>query len=452
MTDPIHIFWFRRDLRFKDNHGLFQALTTDRKVLPIFIFDRNILDELEDRDDKRVTFIYQVISRLNGALARKERSIRCFYGKPLDCFKQLVAEYDIDTVFSNRDYEPYAEERDTAVAAFLKENGVAFRQFRDSVLREPGEVLTKSGDPYSVYTPFKRRWLECFSPEVAARYESEKHLSAFLEEKHEMPSLEDMGFTYNDPELGSPEIPADKLRNYDQNRDFPAADKVSRLGAHLRFGTLSIREALRQAREINDVWQSQLIWRDFFFQIMWFYPHVLKRAFRPEYDRIQWRNDEGEFEAWKQGKTGFPIVDAGMRQLAETGYMHNRVRMITASFLCKDLLIDWRWGEAWFARKLLDFEAAANNGNWQWAAGSGCDAAPYFRIFNPWTQADKFDPDQTYIKRWIPEIGTNDYPNPIVDHKVARERTLGAYKKALEEPKPEKPEPREPLRDPAHEL
>lgn len=430
----VNIFWFRRGLRLDDNVGFLEALKGEHPVLPIFIFDKEILNELPE-DDARVTFIFETLQKMRDELQEKHgSSIALYHGKPETIWKQLLEDYDIDTVFTNHDYEPYALERDKKIKKLLEDQEVSFKTFKDQVIFEKNEVVKGDGDPYVVYTPYKNKWQEVF--------DADKHLkihytSQYLENliKHSrLPniSLSDMGFKKSSIEIPDYEVTPTLIQNYEDTRNFPAQDGTSHLGPHLRFGTVSVRKMVKKAiAEKNTVFWSELIWREFFMQILYHYPETVNNAFRSKYDRIEWRNNKEEFEKWKKGETGYLLVDAGMRQLNKTGYMHNRVRMLVASFLCKHLLIDWRWGEAYFAEKLLDYEQSSNVGNWQWAAGSGVDAAPYFRIFNPMTQVDKFDKDKKYIKEFVPEFDTDDYPEKMVDHKEARERCLETYKAAV---------------------
>ncbi|MCB0520838.1 MAG: deoxyribodipyrimidine photo-lyase [Lewinellaceae bacterium] len=440
----INIFWFRRDLRLEDNAGLYHALKSGLPVLPIFIFDKNILDKLEDKADARVEFIHQEIARLSDELEKLGSGILVKYGVPHDVWTELLQEYEIDAVFTNHDYEPYARERDGEIRKLLKDNGIAFHSFKDQVIFEKDEVLKDDGEPYVVFTPYKRKWLEKLDSEMVddgsggmlsfyfQSYPTGKYHDHFLKTKpFEIPTLAGMGFEPAGIPFPAREVKQGIIKHYDETRNFPAVDGTSRLGIHYRFGTISIRKKARKAAILNKTYLNELIWRDFYAMILWHFPHVVDGPFRPQYADIEWRNNEQEFKKWCEGKTGYPIVDAGMRELNETGYMHNRVRMIVASFLSKHLLINWQWGEAYFAKKLLDFDLASNSGGWQWAAGCGTDAAPYFRIFNPASQQEKFDKDLNYVKKWVPEFGTKDYPEPIVDHKMARERCLEVYKKAL---------------------
>ena len=432
--DDINIFWFRRDLRLNDNAGLYRALISGLPVLPLFIFDKNILDKLEEKKDRRVQFIREVVDDIREKLDGIGAGFKIYYGLPEESFQKLMNQYRIHAVFTNHDYEPYAIERDKKVAALLKENRVEFKTFKDQVIFDKDEILKDNGEPYTVYTPYSRKWKEKLNSFYLKSYPCKKYFKNFYRtSSSRVPSLETIGFQKKDQKIPSRDIPELQIKKYDKTRDFPEIEGgTTRIGIHLRFGTLSIREEVRKAKDLNNTFLNELIWREFYMSILWHFPHVgHHKAFKPEYDHIKWRNDEKEFEAWCQGKTGYPIVDAGMRQLNTIGFMHNRVRMITGSFLCKHLLIDWRWGEAYFAEKLLDYDLAANNGGWQWVAGSGCDAAPYFRIFNPELQTKKFDKDLQYVRKWVPEFEELTYPKPIVEHKFARERCLKAYKEGI---------------------
>ena len=432
----IAVFWFRRDLRLDDNAGLYHALKSKDSVLPIFIFDKNILDKLEDKNDKRVEFIHDAILDLNTKLTELNSTIKVFYSTPEKVFKELVKEYDITTVYTNHDYEPYADERDLGVKEFLVKHKIGFKSYKDQCIFEKDEVTKDDGKPYTVFTPYSRKWKLRLTDYHVKPYPNKKYFSNFLKsDSFQIPTLKQLGFEKTDLETPSKTISKLVVTNYKEQRDFPAIKGTSKLSVHLRFGTVSIRALAKQALVLNETWLNELIWRDFYMTILYHFPHAAKNSFKPQYDRIVWRNNETEFKAWCEGKTGFPIVDAGMRELNNTGFMHNRVRMIVASFLVKDLLIDWRWGEAYFAQKLLDFDLSANNGGWQWASGSGCDSAPYFRVFNPTEQTKKFDPKYEYIKKWISEFNTPDYPKPIVDHAAARLRVLAVYKEALSENK-----------------
>jgi deoxyribodipyrimidine photo-lyase len=433
MNDPISIFWFRRDLRLDDNVGLYKALKAQRPVMPIFIFDSEILDKLP-KDDARVSFIHDTVQAMRQTLQDEYgSSLAIFHGKPLDIFKTLIKDYDIATVYTNRDYEPYARTRDTEIEALLTEHGIAFHTFKDQVIFEKDEVVKKDGDPYVVYTPYMRTWKDTFQTIDLTIYNTEEVLDNLVAHSR-LPnlSLSDIGFERSSQKIHPYNVSPKLIKEYEDTRNFPAQEATSRLGPHLRFGTVSVRKMMQKAMgEENETFWQELIWREFFMQILWHFPKTKDKSFKSKYDRIEWRNDEDDFKKWCEGKTGYPLVDAGMRQLNETGFMHNRVRMLVGSFLCKHLLIDWRWGEAYFAEKLHDYEMASNVGNWQWVAGSGVDAAPYFRIFNPTTQIDKFDKNRAYIKKWVSEFNTEQYPEKMVDHKMARERCLETYKAAL---------------------
>ncbi len=431
--EKISAFWFRRDLRLDDNTGLIAALKSGKPVLPLFIFDRYILDKLEDKDDARVGFIHSRLEKLNEELQIWGSSLLVAYGKPLDVWKCWLSQFPIAAVYCNRDTEPYALERDKRIATLLQERGVEFQTFKDQVIFEGNEVLKPDGQAYSVFTPYSRRWLSRYEESAPRVQKLPANPVFFTGSKRPLPSLASMKFKASSIAIPEAAISEKTLKSYASLRDFPAEPGVSRLGIHLRFGSISIRRLVQKAIPTSKVFVNELIWREFYQMILFQHPRVVGQAFKPAYDRIPWRDDPEGFERWQKGLTGYPLVDAGMRELAQTGYMHNRVRMVTASFLTKHLLIDWRWGEAWFARKLLDFELASNNGGWQWAAGCGCDAAPYFRVFNPLNQAQKFDPKGAYIRRWVPEYGTQRYVEPMIEHRFARERVLGVFKKALAE-------------------
>ena len=432
----VNIFWFRRDLRLEDNAGLYYALKDNLSVLPIFIFDTTILNKLENKSDARVEFIHTSIVKLHQQLIELGSSIQVFYGKPETIFKSLIKDYSIDTVYANHDYEPDAIERDNVISKILSDKKIQFKTYKDQCIFEKEEVTKDDGKPYTVFTPYSKKWKLRLTDFHTKAYPNKKYFSKFYKtHAFVIPLLQDIGFKETTIKIPATTISKTLIVNYKEQRDFPAINGTSKLSVHLRFGTVSIRALARQALLLNETWLNELIWRDFYMMILYHFPHVATKSFKSQYDRIEWRNNETEFKAWCDGKTGFPIVDAGMRELNTTGFMHNRVRMIVASFLVKDLLIDWRWGEAYFAQKLLDFDLSANNGGWQWAAGSGCDAAPYFRVFNPTEQTKKFDAKFEYIKKWIPEFNTPQYPLPIVDHAQARLRVLACYKKALTESK-----------------
>jgi len=430
---PVAVFWFRRDLRLDDNAGLYHALKSGFPVLPVFIFDKEILGRLDDKDDARVTYIYKTIEELDKQLQHHGSSLLVLYDKPEDVWNTLLKDYAITAVYTNHDYEPYAKVRDAAIGTLLKKHDIAFNTYKDQVIFEKGEVVKDDGKPYTVYTPYNRKWYQTLTPFYLKAYPNKKYFKNFLKTAaFHIPTLKQMSFEKSDREF--PEIYyKDFIPDYAEKRNFPAVKGTTHIGLHLRFGTVSIRELARTANTFNEkTWLNELIWREFYMMILYHFPKTADHAFRPEYDRIKWVNDEDQFAAWCNGETGFLLVDAGMRELNATGYMHNRVRMVAASFLSKHLLIDWRWGERYFAHKLLDYEMASNVGGWQWAAGSGTDAAPYFRIFNPELQLKKFDPELVYIKKWVPEYADfSKYPKPIIDHAFARERCLKVFKEAL---------------------
>ena len=430
---PVSIFWHRRDLRLEDNAGLYHALNSGLPVLSIFIFDKHILDKLENRLDKRVDFIHQQLAEIKKQLNDLDSDLLVFYGKPEDVWPKITSQYNIKTVFTNHDYEPYAKERDAWVTNFFASNQIAFNTYKDQCVFEYNEVLKDDGKPYTVFTPYSKKWKTKLTDLQLNSYPNEKHFSAYLkvEKIQSLISLQDMNFKPTDAAFPSKQTAQGIIKNYDKTRDYPAILGTSRLGVHFRFGTISIREKARKAIALNETFLNELIWRDFYMMILANFPHVANGAFRKEYDNIKWINNEQEFAAWCNGTTGYPIVDAGMRELNTTGFMHNRVRMIVASFLTKHLLINWQWGEAYFAEKLLDFDLSANNGGWQWAAGCGTDAAPYFRVFSPQLQTERFDKQLQYIKTWVPEYGTPKQIQPIVDHAFARKRCLEVYKAAL---------------------
>ena len=431
MKTPITIFWFRRDLRLEDNAGLYHALNNGTPVLALFIFDKNILDKLSE-DDARVTFIFQTIESLKKELQQYGSDLLVKYGTPEKIWPQILKDYKVEEVYTNHDYEPYARERDDNLAEFLTSEEIAFRTFKDQVIFEKGEILKGDKTPYTVFTPYYKQWQAKLDDFYFKAYPTKKYFKNLFQTEHlVLPTLKEMGFKASNQEF--PKINyKTKLDDYAEERDFPAMESTTRIGLHLRFGTVSIRKAVKDAVEAkSNVWLSELAWREFYMMILWHFPYAAYDSFKKQYDKIKWRNNETEFKAWCEGNTGYPIVDAGMRQLNETGFMHNRVRMVVASFLSKHLLIDWRWGENYFAEKLLDYEMASNVGGWQWAAGSGNDAAPYFRVFNPELQTKRFDPKFEYIKKWVPEYGTKKYAQPIVEHTFARERVLKIFKEAL---------------------
>jgi len=432
-NEPINVFWFRRDFRLEDNNGLYQALKKGLPVLPIFIFDVNILEELDKPIDRRVQFIYEEIVRINEQLGQYGSSIVVKYGKPTEIWAELFKQHHIENIYANRDYEPYATERDAAVNKIAQQNNSELLLFKDHVIFEWNEVLKDDGKPYTVYTPYSKKWKLRYAKEGINQYPTENHFNNFVKlKKQNIIALEAMGFKKVPFQFPDRSFSNQIIGNYDKTRNFPAVNGTSRLGLHLRFGTISIRALAKFAINTNEKFLNELIWRDFYQVILKHFPHVVTSSFKPKYDAIPWRNNEADFEKWATGNTGYPMVDAGMRELVTTGYMHNRVRMVVASFFTKHLLLDWRRGEAFFAKHLLDFDLASNNGGWQWAAGTGCDAAPYFRIFNPTTQITKFDKEHKYINKWIPELTDPfKYAKPMVEHKFARERALATYKAAL---------------------
>ena len=428
----VSIFWYRRDLRLHDNAGLFHALNSGEKILPIFIFDVNILNKLP-KDDARVSFIHSELTKMNQYLMTFNTCIQLYHGSPIEIFKSLVKKYQIVNVFTNHDYEPYGMQRDHEIETFLDSNQIEFHSYKDQVIFERNEITKKDGNPYVVYTPYSKKWLEAYKEIGKKHYLSEDLLNELSKEIDCSPlSLEDIGFRKTSRPIQNFIFNSRIINEYEETRNFPALDNTSKLGPHLRFGTVSVRQMVSRANsQENITFLKELIWREFFMQILWHFPHTNNKSFKSKYDRIPWRNDENDFKKWCEGNTGYPLVDAGMRQLNKTGFMHNRVRMLVGSFLCKHLLIDWRWGEAYFAEKLHDYEMSSNVGNWQWVAGSGVDAAPYFRIFNPTSQIQKFDKNLKYIKKWVPNFEDSNYPDPMVDHKFARERCLKTYKEAL---------------------
>ena len=434
MSQKICLFWFRRDLRLEDNASLFKALKSGVPVVPIFIFDPNILSKLEDTQDARVSFLHERLKDLKIQLEDLGSDLLVFYDKPLDVLKSLCTQYEVTSLYFNRDYEPYARKRDKEVYEYFETINASCIGAKDHVIFEKNEVVKADGTPYLVYSPYAKAWKKNCTSDHFKAYPTQNYFNSFFQtdEKSSMISLESLGFESTSIAIPSARISKDIISNYDRTRNFPGLKTgTTRLGIHLRFGTVSIRALARASEGTNETFLNELIWRDFFQMALYYFPESRSKAIKPKYDRIPWSNNEDHFKAWCKGKTGYPIVDAGMRELNATGFMHNRVRMIVASFLTKHLLIDWRWGEAYFAAQLLDFDLASNIGGWQWASGSGLDAAPYFRVFNPTSQMEKFDKDLTYVKRWVPELSTHLYPEPIVEHKWARERCLATYKEAL---------------------
>lgn len=425
-------FWFRRDLRIEDNHGLYKALTSGYKVRPVFIFDIDILSKLANKNDARLVFIHAQLMDIRSRLESKGGSLEVYYGKPLTIWKKLLNEPDVKGLYTNEDYEPYAISRDKEINDLCASLGKTMHLFKDQVIFAKDEVVKDDRKPYTVFTPYMKKWKKRFEETGTDFYPSENHLDQLSPSQNApMVSLNEMGFVPSKTVFPEKVVTQGRISQYEDKRDIPSIVGTSRLSVHFRFGTISVREKFIKGSKLSEKWINELIWREFYMQIIYHFPHVKESSFRPAYDQIPWRNNPEEFEKWKQGMTGYPMVDAGMRELNQTGFMHNRVRMVVASFLTKHLLIDWRWGEAYFAEKLMDFELASNNGGWQWAAGSGVDAAPYFRVFNPESQQKKFDPKFVYIKQWIPEFGTKDYPEPMVDHAMARKRCLETYQSVL---------------------
>jgi len=430
---PVTVFWFRRDLRLRDNAGLYYALKNHQNVLPVFIFDQNILRDLP-QDDLRVQFIHESVQKLKNELQQKGSDLLVQYGQPIDVYKKLIQTYKVQAIYANHDYEPAAIRRDEEIKKFCDGMQIQFLTYKDQCIFEKKEVLTDQQKNYTVFTPYKKKWLASLSEFYLRAYPNEKYEENYFktEAKSELISLERMNFCRQEFQFPEKKMAVKMLSEYALKRDFPFLENAtSKLGIHFRFGTISPRKAVRETIQRSPTWVSELIWRDFFMQVLWHYPQVEKSSFKPQFEKVAWRSNPAEFERWCEGQTGYPLVDAGMRELNQTGHMHNRVRMLVASFLTKHLLMHWSLGERYFAKKLLDYDMAANNGNWQWAAGTGCDAAPYFRIFNPSSQFEKFDPEAKYVKRWVPEFGTEKYTRPMVDHTFARDRALEEFKRAL---------------------
>ncbi|MFY7878984.1 MAG: cryptochrome/photolyase family protein [Lacibacter sp.] len=433
MKQEVAICWLRRDLRLHDHTALYHALNSGLSVVPVFIFDTAILDQLDDPEDRRVAFIHQTVSSLKLDLQQHGADIEVYYGRPLEVFSELNDKYKIGALYFNHDFEPYALSRDAAILHLFTSLNIPVYSYKDHVVFEKNEVVKDDGSAYQVFTPYSKKWKQKLNDAALKDYNLKDRFSCFFKQHPvSMPKLEEMGFVSKPFEFPGWHMDELLIRRYKEQRDFPALNGTSKLSVHLRFGTISIRGLVRSSLSLNETFLNELIWRDFYHMILWQFPHIGEgKSFKKEYDWIGWRNDEDAFHKWCVGQTGYPIVDAGMRELNATGFMHNRVRMITASFLCKHLLIDWRWGEAYFAKKLLDYDLAANNGGWQWAAGSGCDAAPYFRIFNPYLQTQRFDSRNEYIQKWVPEFQSLAYPMPIVEHDYARKRCLEVYSAVL---------------------
>ena len=430
MKEDLTVFWFRRDLRIDDNHGLFKALSEKNKVLPIFILDTNILGKLE-KEDKRLTIIFTALDRINDAMKRNRCNVGMYLGKPKAVFLSLINKYNITKVITNKDYEPYAIERDNNIKNFLNSKGIIFESYKDQVIFEENEVVKDNGDPYRVYTPYSNKWLQKFKLTSQKSFPSQEKIFNFYKTSQPLLNEKEIGFKKYDLDFTF-DVSENTINKYNSTRNFPSLNSTSKVGLHLRFGTVSIRSLVYYSAKFKDItFLKELIWREFFMQILWHYPSTVNKSFKEDYDNIDWINNKTEFERWCNGETGYPLIDAGMKQLNKTGFMHNRCRMATGSFLCKHLLIDWRWGEKYFAKKLLDYEQSSNVGNWQWVSGCGVDAAPYFRIFNPTEQQKKFDKNFNYIKKWVNNYDSNKYPSQIIDHKFARERCLNTYKYAL---------------------
>lgn len=427
-VQPINVVWLRRNLRIEDNPIIQKAAKDDLPILLLFIFDKNILSKLA-KDDARVDFIHRTLEKLRTQLQSYKASILCVHGFPDEIIRKLIKSVRINAIFHAEDFEPAAKLRDDKIKEIAQESGIAVYTALDHVIFHPSSVLNKQGRPYLVYTPYYRAWKEKFVQNLDFLCQQKSNEFQGIEADFDIPTLKEIGFAPTPIALPQATVDRTLMETYKERRDFPAQDAASRLGLHLRFGTISpLQLALEAAKTTDDTFLKQLIWREFFIQIMYHFPESMNAAFKPAYRNMPWRFDEGQFDRWKAGQTGIPIVDAGMRELIATGTMHNRVRMIAASWLTKNLLIDWRLGERYFAEKLLDFELASNVGNWQWVAGTGVDAAPYFRIFNPHSQAKKFDPQGAYIRKWVPEFDSLTYTAPMIDYKASRERCLAFYK------------------------
>ena len=431
MEENFSVFWFRRDLRLDDNLGLNAALSSGLKVIPIFIFDTEIINKLE-KNDLRIKMIHAALVKLNDAMLGNRCNVGMYLGNPKAVFESLLKKYKIKSVYTNRDYEPYALERDKSIKSFLEKKNVTYKSFKDQVIFEKDEVVKDDGNPYKVYTPYSRKWIEKLNARGFETCKSETKLNSLASLELPYLTLKEIGFDEKEFDIPLFNIDFKTIEKYEETRNFPYLNSTSRIGAHLRFGFVSIRKLVEKAhKKSNKTYLKELIWREFFMQILWHFPYTQEKSFKPKYDRIKWLNNDEEFKKWCEGNTGYPLVDAGMRELNQTGFMHNRVRMLVGSFLCKHLLIDWRWGEKYFAKKLLDYEMSSNVGNWQWVAGCGVDASPYFRIFNPKEQIKKFDKDFKYIKKWVPEFQSSLYPKEIIDHKFARNRCLETFKAAV---------------------
>ncbi|MFZ5630073.1 MAG: cryptochrome/photolyase family protein [Spirochaetota bacterium] len=433
-ADRVAIHWFRRDLRLDDNTALAAAAKSGLEVLPIFIFDTNILSRLRLKDDRRVAFIHETLMNLRKVLQQQGGELLVLCGKPEEIFPVLFERFSVAAVYCNEDYEPYARERDAKIARLCSERGIVFTATKDHVVFAPHEVLKDDGTPYHVFTPYSRRWLAAFEQNPPAG-QNGAPLCRWLRANDidPMPRLEDLGFSPVASLAPPAALDSAIIENYAATRDIPGIRGTSRLGIHLRFGTISVRRLALVARELNAKFLAELIWREFYQMILWYYPDTVSKAFRSQYAALRFPGTEEDFRRWRNAETGYDLVDAGIRELVETGFMHNRVRMVVASFLTKHLLCDWRWGEHFFAQYLLDYELASNVGGWQWSAGIGVDAAPYFRIFNPSEQQKKYDPEGVYVQKWLGAdsnfFGT-PRPQPIVDHRFARERCLKFFSSA----------------------
>ena len=431
MQENFSVFWFRRDLRLDDNLGLNAALSSGLKVIPIFIFDTEIINKLE-KNDLRIKMIHAALGKLNDAMLGNRCNVGMYLGNPKAVFESLLKKFKIKSVYANHDYEPYATERDKSIKSFLEKKNVTYKSFKDQVIFEKDEVVKDDGNPYKVYTPYSRKWIEKLKSTGFETCKSETKLNSLASLELPYLTLKEIGFDEKEFDIPLFNINSKTIEKYEETRNFPYLNSTSRIGAHLRFGFVSIRKLVEKAlKNSNKTYLKELIWREFFMQILWHFPYTQEKSFKPKYDSIKWLNNDEEFKKWCEGNTGYPLVDAGMRELNQTGFMHNRVRMLVGSFLCKHLLIDWRWGEKYFAKKLLDYEMSSNVGNWQWVAGCGVDASPYFRIFNPKEQIKKFDKDFKYIKKWVPDFQTGSYPKEIIEHKFARNRCLETFKAAV---------------------
>jgi len=429
MKTTIH--WFRRDLRIKDNTALFHALSQNNNVQCIFIFDENIINELP-KNDHRISFIYDTLVNINYELNKYGTSIKIFKGDPIDVFKKIILDNEINSIYFNKDYEPYTINRDNSIEKLLSKQNIKVKSYKDHVIFEEKEITKDDNKPYTIYTPYSKKWLKKIHETKITEYNIIPFLNNFKKNKNlNIKSREELDFIKSDTLVYDFNSTDEIILSYEKTRNYPFIEGTSKVGPYLRFGLISIRTLVLKSINKDITYLKELIWRDFFSQILFNFPNVINSSFKNKYDNIKWENNEHFLNKWKNGETGYPIVDAGMRELNNTGFMHNRVRMITASFLCKHLLIDWRFGEAYFAEKLFDYELSSNNGNWQWAAGCGCDAAPYFRVFNPYTQQEKFDKGFNYIKKWVPEYNSNKYAKPLVNHKEARIKAIEHYKKYL---------------------